>query len=398
MSLSLRGWNNTLKIVFLMRSLNYGGAERQLVNLSKGLHDRGYSILVAVFYPDGPLEMHLHNAGVPVYSLKKRGRWDMFGFLLRLIRFLRKEKPDILHSYLGVPNILTALLKPALSHTRVVWGVRGSNNDLSRYDWLSRVVFRLQCILSRFADLVIANSYAGKDYVIAHGFPGKKTVVIPNGINTELFYPDISARRQVRREWDITEDKKLIGLVGRLDPKKDHPTFLRAAALLMEERKDVRLACIGGGPAKYREELQAMGRKLGLAGILSWMDSIEYMPSVYNALDIISSSSSFGEGFPNVIGEAMACGVPCVVTDVGDSARIVGDTGIVVPQRDPHSLANGWKSLLDVPLEKRKHQGSKARKRILHHFGTTALVDNTIAAFECVLQRECQTGFKTSDL
>lgn len=361
------------KILFLIRSLNYGGAERQLVALSKGLHERGHKVVVAVFYQSGPLERDLHEAGVSVIILDKHKRWDVFPFLLRLVRLIRCEKPDIVHGYLPVPNLLTILLKPLFPPIKMVWGVRASNMDLSQYDRLSRFLFRIECFFSRFADIIIVNSNAGKEYHQKHGFPGKKMVVIPNGIDTEIFKPDAEARNRIRAEWGIKEDEILIGLVARLDPMKDHPTFLRAASILARERGDVRFMCIGDGPESYKTELQRLSDKLGLENTLIWAGTRVDMPSVYSALDI-ATSSSYGEGFPNVIGEAMACGVPCVVTDVGDSAWIVGETGVVVPYKNPEALKSGWKICL---TKDRNELGSKARFRTMKYFDVGQLVNQT---------------------
>lgn len=365
-----------MKITFLIRSLDYGGAERQLIALAKGLHAKGHTVLVSVFYPKGPLEKDLREAGVPVRILNKQGRWDVFGFLSRLIKLLKQEQPDVLHGYLGVPNIITVLLKPVFSQVRMVWGVRSSNMDLNRYDWLLRLAYRIECMLSRFADLIIVNSRAGLEYAATHGFPRQKMVVIPNGIDMKRFFPDPGERRRVRAEWGVREDETLIGLVGRLDPMKDHPNFLKAAALLARERDNVRFVCVGDGPAGYRQKLQEYSRELGLADRLIWAGAREDMPAVYNALDI-ASSSSFGEGFPNVVGEAMACGVPCAVTDVGDSAWIVGDAGMVVQPGDPEALAGACRDIISFPATVRRALSSSAKQRIEELFDSRQLVTRT---------------------
>lgn len=364
-----------MKTIFLIRSLNYGGAERQIVALAKGLQERGHSVLVAVFYSGGPLEKDLRDSGVPVNMLGKHGRWDVFPFLWRLISLVRHEKPDILHGYLPVPDLLTVLFKPLFPRIRMVWGVRASNVDLSRYDLLSRVVFRLECFFSRFAGLIIVNSNAGRDYHLKHGFPEGKMVVVPNGIDTERFVHDPEARKKMRNEWGIADNEKLIGIVARLDPMKDHQTFLKAASLLAKGRDDVRFICVGDGPATYKSELKRLSRELGLEKKLIWAGAYRDMPAVYNAIDIVTSSS-YGEGFPNVIGEAMACGVPCVATDVGDSALIVGDAGVVVPPKNPERLASGIRALLDRACA---DSGEKARRRIIEHFSLNSMVQKTEA-------------------
>jgi glycosyltransferase involved in cell wall biosynthesis len=362
-----------MKIFFLSRSLFSGGAERQLVLLSKGLSDRGHDVVIAIFYSGGPFEKELWNTKVRIRALNKRGRWDVLGFLVRLIHVLREERPDIIHGYLFDPNLITVILKPLFRSTKVVWGIRGSKVDFHDYDWLTQLSCKVNCWLSGFPDAIIANSQAGRDHHLSVGYPTEKMVVIPNGIDTERFRPDSAARRVIRSEWGVAEHEKLIGLVGRLDPMKDHSIFLEAAALLANERKHTRFVCVGGGPDKYRVTLQALAKSLGLEERLLWVGTREDMPSVYNALDIAVSSSSYGEGFSNVIGEAMACGVPCVVTNVGDSAWVVGDAGEVGPPKDPVALKNAIERLLDV----RPRTPAQIRLRVVERLSTETLIVNT---------------------
>jgi glycosyltransferase involved in cell wall biosynthesis len=369
-----------MKIVFLTRSFNYGGAERQLMVLAKALKRQGRDISVAVYYPSGPLQKEFESVGIPVVSLKKSGRWDVLAFLLRLTKIIWKQQPDILHSYLGTPNIITVLLKPLFPKTKIVWGVRASNMDLNQYDWLFKVSYWIESHLARFADLIIVNSNTGKAYAVKNGFPDEKIEVIHNGIDTDYFQPNIEAGAKVRAEWGVKKKEKLIGIVGRLDPMKDHKTFLRAAAELALVRDDVRFVCVGDGPPKYRHELHRLAEGLDLSNRLIWAGSRDDMPSVYNALDIASSSSSYGEGFPNVIGEAMSCGVPCVVTDVGDSALIVGQTGVVVPPKNPEAFVESWSKLLSLSQSMKYELGLKARERISQKFSRQILVDHTMKA------------------
>jgi len=365
-----------MKIAFLIRSLNYGGAERQLVTLAKGLRDRGHEVVVLVFYAGGPLEGDLHDLGIRVCPLEKRGRWEIWRFLVRLYRRLRPERPDIVHGYLSEPNLVLVALKPFLRGMKVIWGIRTSYMDLRHYDWLSTVSFKISCLLSRFADLIIANSHAGSAYHVSNGFPDRKMVVVPNGIDTNRFRPDRDARLRVRAEWRIDADETLVGLVGRLDPMKDHGTFLRAASLLSRERQDVRFVCVGDGPEHYRRSLVALAEQLGVSERVLWVPARRDGHAVFNALDL-AVSSSYGEGFPNVIAEAMACGVPCVVTDVGDSAWIVGETGHVVPPRDPSALKAAIATLLDGPLP----NPALVRNRVVECLSALELARKTERAF-----------------
>lgn len=363
-----------MRITFLVRALDYGGAERQLSALARGLHARGHRVVVAVFYPDGPLEQELRDAGVPVHIFNKTGRWDLTGFMTRLLRFLRQERPDILHGYLDTPNLI-GLGARFFVPVKVVAGVRSSNTPGRQRDWLGHLHHHAEQRLIRFADLVVVNSRAGLRSFEPTRLRADRAMVIPNGIDAERFRPDPEAGCQVRQELGIDGQKKVVGLVARLDPVKDHETFLRSAALLGRERDDVRFLCVGSGDERYEDSLHKLSEELGLADCLIWAGSRADMPAVYNALDV-AVLCSVAEGFPNVLGEAMACGIPCVTTDVGDAAWIVGDTGRVVPTRDPEALRDAIAEVLDV-CEKSPSTTQALRSRIVAGFSLVALIDST---------------------
>ena len=363
----------SLSIVLLVRSLNYGGAERQLVELAKGLHRRGHSVLVAVFYQDGPLLADLRETGVPVALLAKDGRWDA-RFVCRLGRLLRRLRPDVVYSFLVEPSVQAVLLKPFLPGTRIVWGVRASNVELEVYGWFPRLTFRVSRLLGRFVDLVVANSWAGAAYHRAKGYPATKVTVVPNGIDLKRFRPDPEAGRRARAAWRVPEQSTVVGTVGRLDPMKDHPTFLEAAAVLSRIQQQLLFVCVGDGPAGYRFELQARAAALGLSNRVIWTGTQEDMTAVYNGLDLCCLSSAFGEGFSNVLGEAMACGVPCVATDVGDAARILDGCGVVVPPGSPSRLAEAIREGLAHVSQDRKRA---CRERVEREFSVDRMVDET---------------------
>ncbi len=365
------------KVAFIIRDLNYGGAQRQLIALVKGINKQSFDVTLLYFYSGGLLLKDLQDSDCRIICLDKQERWDILGFFWCLFQHLKRINPDVLHGYLGGSNIVIMLLKPFFPSTRIIWGIRGSHTPPGCDDGLGRLLSQLERLLSYFTDLIVVNSHAGKDDCLSHGFAPDKMVLISNGIDTERFQPNSEAGAKVRSEWGISENIILIGLVGRLDPMKDHPTFLRAAALLCKERQDVHFVCVGIGSEKYALELQQMTNDLGIYEQVIWVGGRSDMPAVFNALNINCSSSSYGEGFPNVIGEAMACGVPCVVTDVGDSAWIVGDTGIVVPLKNPEALAAGWYSLLNLAVPDQLALAEKARKTIIENFSMQKLVQQT---------------------
>jgi glycosyltransferase involved in cell wall biosynthesis len=264
--------------------------------------------------------------------------------------------------------------------------------DFSRYDWLFRASYALECRLARSADLIIANSEAGRRMHVADGYPCQTTIVIPNGIDTSRFSPNPEAREQIRAQWGVGEGEALIGLVGRLDPQKDHETFFQAAAMLLQERSHVRFVCVGDGPSEYRAALRKLAGKLGLDGHIVWAGARADVHNSYSALDLLVSSSSFGEGFPNVIGEAMACGLPCVATDVGDSALVIGGLGEVVKPKDPVALKEGIKRVLGS-----KPHAAEIRGRIVERFSLDSLVLASEQALLAVCKKTAGTVVPTRD-
>lgn len=368
-----------MKMLFLHRFRNFAGAERQLVELARGLSDRGHQITVVTFYRSGQVTALLEPAGVRVISLDKSGRWDLAGFIWRLLRTLRRERAEIVHGYLGFANALLALTKP-VHRARVVWGVRSSDIDISRYDRLARLDAWIEAALSRLPDLIISNSASGRTAAIARGFPEAKVIVIPNGVDLHRFRRSEVDRARVRSEWDVPDTIKVVGRVGRIDPQKDFETFLCAAKVILGARSDIRFALVASDPHGVRDQLQAFATEHGFTNELIWNNAREDMAAVYSAFDLNVSSSAYGEGIPNVLVEAMACGVPCVTTDVGDSAATIVAPGQVVPRQDPDALASAILVALDQPADP-----ALLRQAMAERYSMERLVTSSEAAFQAVL-------------
>lgn len=370
------------RVLFLIRSLNRGGTERQLAALARSLDRDRFEPTVLTFYPEGDFAKEICDNDIPVISLQKRARWDVIGFFWRLLTQLRRIKPDIIYSFLVEPNLVTPFLKPFSPGTKVAWGVRAANMHLEHYDWFARLSFKLQVFLSRCANLIIFNSFAARDYHLARGFSKRNAIVIHCGIETDVFKPDRSSGRSLRAEWKIDQDAVLIGLVARLDPVKDHPAFINAAALIAQRNKDARFVCVGSGPAEYSAQMRSLAAKNQISDRFIWAGERHDMPAVYNAMDIVCCSS-VSESMPNAIAEAMACGIPCVVTDVGDSALLVGDTGIVVPPNNSQALADGLNTCIN---RLRNGQTSNSRLRITENFDSLTMAKRTGAALSALIQ------------
>lgn len=365
------------RFLFIIRSLGQGGAERQLTELTSGLAARGHAVAIATLYDGGALWSELAGArGVELLSLGKQSRWDGFRPFARLVRFARRFAPEVVHGYMPPANEL-ALVVGRLTGAKVVWGLRASNMDLEVYDRTSRLLFGLGARLSRYADLSISNSHAGLAHHAAHGYRSGRTVVVPNGIDVERFQPDRALGAPLRVEWGVPEDVPLVGIVARIDPMKDHRTFLRAAARVVAERPTTHFVSVGGASAADRAALDSEAKTLGLGARMVWAGPRRDMPAVYNALDLLVSSSAFGEGFSNSLGEAMACGIPCVATLVGDSAEVLGEVGGLAPARDDEALARAILEVLALDGDARVAMAGAARARIVARFSREVLIART---------------------
>jgi glycosyltransferase involved in cell wall biosynthesis len=367
-----------MRVTFLTQSLGYAGAERQLVVLAAGLQAASDDVTVVTFY-GGPLEGDLSSAGVKIMRLGKRpGLWTP-RFVTKLVRTINRSAPDIVYSFLEVPNIAVALSRSWLTARRVVWGVRSSVVSPAGGGWRSRITYAVSRGVSNMADCIIANSSAGAETYRSKA-PRQRIHVVHNGIDTNRFRPNDIVAGQMRRDLGIPDDAWVLGHVGRLDPIKDHRTFLRAAAQLASSDHRAIFVCVGGGDRELRGRLRAMTAASGISDRVRWLGQRDDREALYPAFNILTSTST-SEGFPNVVAEAMACGVPCVVTSVGESAEIVGDTGIVVMPGNPDAVVRGWRSLAHAD----PRRSSRCRQRIVERYSIATLLTRTQDIFADLL-------------
>lgn len=320
------------------------------------------SVEVITLVPGGEVSDRLQGAGIRVTDLGCRlGRPEVRP-IFELARIIRSERPHVVQSWMYHADLVATLglyLSGRRKATRLFWGIRCSDMDLRRYRWTLRLAVRVNAGLSRTPDAIVANSYCGRAYHQRLGYSPRRFEVIHNGIDVTVFHPDSSARSAVRAELGVDEGVDLVALVARVDPMKDHACFLEALARL----PGVQALLVGKGTEGL--EARAGVHRLGIRSDVS---------TLLAACDLVVSSSAYGEGFPNTVAEGMACGVPAVVTDVGDAARIVGETGLVVPPRDPTALASAIGSLLAEPPGVRRQRAGRARERILRHYSLAAAV------------------------
>ena len=374
-----------IRICFLIRRLRGGGAARQLVELVKGLDKSRFEVTLITFYGGGALLLEVESVeGVACVDLRKQNRWEFIAFFQRLLAAVQNVRPQVIVGYSPDANLLSLLIRLYLGSGKVIWTIANARPDFRLLSWRARFVYWAQGALSRFPDQYISNSRAGSEHYVGRGFDPAKMNVIYNGFDTEHFRPNVDGGR-VRAQWRVRQDETLIGIVGRLYPVKDHTTFCRAASLLVQKRRGIRFVCVGDGPAGYRQGLEQLCQELGLEEVVVWAGTRTDMPAVYDAFDLYTSSSD-SEGLPNALGEAMACGVPCVATDVGDSAFLLGETGVVVSPKDPQALAEAWCTLLERIASNGASLGTEARRRIMLHFSHEKLVTRTTDLIEELLR------------
>ena len=374
-----------MRILFVIRSLESGGgAERQLCQLADALAARGVAVAIAVMYDADVTHRFMSPGhGVELLDLGKQSRWDIIPFTRRCLKLAREFKPDLVHGYMSGANELALLIGRVLGKP-VVWGIRVSDQDFSDYSLFRRTVFKIGCLLSGLPDLIIANSYKGRDFHVERGFPAARVIVVPNGIDVVRFRRDVESGVAWRLKHSIDPDIPLIVLPARFDPMKDHETFLRAVAEVEKSGLVLQYVAIGRGSPDEKRRVRAQIEAHGVSHRVRLLVDEANVESVYNAADIVTLTSAFGEGFPNVLGEAMACGRVCVSTDVGDAAVVIGDVGWIVPIRDPAQLARAWKELLALSPNARLELETQARLRIEEKFGIGILADSSLEQFASI--------------
>jgi glycosyltransferase involved in cell wall biosynthesis len=349
--------------------------------------------LLALDGPQGALAPEIRAIGVPVDTLGMTRGLPNPGALLRLGGILRAWRPDVVQTWLYHADLLGFFAARLSGCGAVVsWGLRCAYMDLSQYGAGTRLTLRACAALSARPEAVTANSYAGAAHHLALGYRPRRLTVLPNGVDTGQFQPDSGSRARLRAEWGVGGETPLLGLVARVDAMKGHGVFCRAAAQALHTFPQARLVFCGegtepGGP------LDRMIAENGLGGATIRLGRRSDVAAIYAALDVLAVAS-LGEGFPNVLVEALACGVPVASLDVGDARRMAGPGGHVAEASasgpgaaeaaQAAALAQGLERLLGLTPEERKEMGAQGRAHVLEHYGLDAAVSRWAAHFEAL--------------
>ena len=332
-----------LRVVHIITGLQIGGAEQALELLLRHMDHSRFEQVVVSLGDVGPIGVRLRQLGVPVVALGMRRRpADLLAFI-RLVWLLYRWRPALVQTWLYHADLVGLLAARLAGVPRVFWNLRGSHLEAAecrRY----RPLMAVLAWLSRWPEAIIANSAAGIEYHAGLGYRPRRWVSIRNGVDPLRCLAAPDAGLALRQRLGIPPEARVVGHIARFHPMKDHAGFLRMAAILAPPGGSVHFVLAGRGVPAGVAALLA--QHPGLAGRVHCLGEIEAAGPLLGAVDMLCSSSAYGEGFPNVVAEAMLAGVPVVATDVGDTRQLLAGHGLVVPPRDPAALAQACGRLL----------------------------------------------------
>jgi glycosyltransferase involved in cell wall biosynthesis len=372
------------RVLLLISSLDCGGAERQLVELVKGLDKAEFSCLVVTTHAQGAFGPELAGLpGVELRSLGKRGGLDVVGPVWRLLRLARAARVDVVYAFEEGPGLLGAIVAAQLG-CRLIWGVRNTLSNAAKLGVRANVYRWLHRRLARRADRIIYNSHRAEREYTQAGYPAEKGCTISNGFDSGRFRFDSDARTNLRQEWGLAGDDFVFAVIGSIKPDKNHEFFIRAAVDVGRIVPRSAFVFVGKtygshpvlGP--YARVLRDRVDRLGLGRRFVWAGEHQEMTKALSAVDVLVLTSR-REGTPNVVAEAMLCGRPCIVSDVGDAVHLLGGNGTAIPLDDVQSLVSAMTRWAGVSEDERSALGQIARCRIERDFSMQQMVEKTSA-------------------
>ncbi len=377
-----------IRIVHVITGLGVGGAELMLFNLLAVTGRDIFAPAVISLTGNGPVGERIAALGIPVHVLgMRRDRPEPFHWWL-LGRLLKRSCPDLVQTWMYHADLLGGMAARAFTAAPVVWGLHNTNLEPGAARATTRAVAwacaRVSGVVPR---RIISCSQAAARHHAALGYPSERMIVIPNGFDLAAFRPDPAARRSVREELGLPAQALLIGSIARFHPMKDHANLVRAAGAAAMSEPNLHVLLAGSGVNTDNRMLMDWISATGVPQRFHLLGQRADMPRIQAALDLAVSASAWGEAFPLVVGEAMACGVPCIATRVGDTALMIGDTGVTVSPRDSEALATAISDLARTTPERRAALGAAARHRVRSEYAVETIAGRYRQLYESILTR-----------
>ncbi len=370
-----------IKIMQVITTLGPAGAETMLCRLASGMDASRFENEVVSLTGVLDLADRMQAIGVRVRTLGMKTSVPNPWLVVRLAQWIRDSRPDVIHTWMYHANLVGALAARLAGNVPVVWGIHHSGLHSSMDSSRTVLVNRACAFLSRkYAARIVCCSKASLQVHKKLNYAAEKLEVIPNGFDLQQVKPDPAAHAWLREELGIPAETLLIGIAARFHPHKDHRNFIAAAARLHKGLPTVHFLLCGLDITWQNSQLVEWIDAAGLRDCCHLLGVRQDVSRLFAGMDIATTASR-SEAFPVVIGEAMACGTPCVVTDVGDSAMIVDDTGEVVAPGDSQALAEAWCKLIKAGPEVRRRLGMAARRRVQKHFALPAIVERYQAIY-----------------
>jgi glycosyltransferase involved in cell wall biosynthesis len=385
---------SAVKVVFVTTGLGVGGAETMLLKLLAGMDRQVFIPSVVSLSDEGELADAIRALGIPVSALGMSRGVPSVAKFIALARHLRSIRPDLVQTWMYHADLVGGVAARVAGCRRVIWGIRHSDLSKSRNRSTTLLVVRTCAALSRLVPYkIVSCSNRAYDVHTEVGYPRSKFIVIPNGFDLADFSPDPTARGALLAELRLPREARLVGMVARFDPLKNHEGFLSAASKVSDVLPDARFVMVGKGVEEGNCTLKESINALGLGGKVSLLGPRRDVNRIMPALDVLVSTSH-GEGFPNVLGEALASGVPCVATDAGDSREIVGDAGRVVAVGDMAAVAAGIIELLTLNEDGVQSIREVARRRVIERFDINRIVDQYQALYLASMTASADEGHR----
>ena len=365
-----------MKLLFVTTGLNIGGAERALhAIIDNGLGEK-YSIKIISLRDSGHFGENFKLDGIDVYCLNLQNPFNLFFGLIKAFNFARKFEPDVIQGWMYHGNIFSLLfgsitrVKP-----KVYWGIRQTLYDIRKEKVLTQLIIRLGAQLSFLADGIIYNSKKSQNQHESRGFSKKNSIYIPNGFDLTKWKPDAEERKVLRNELEIPDKSFVIGYIGRFHQMKNIELLFEVMKSVLSENPNSIFLIVGKNTDRENLKLKYLYEQLPSQQVLSLGVRVD-IPAVVQCMDLLCLTSAWGEAFPNVIGEAMASGIPCVATDIGDCALVIGETGWIIPPNNAELLANCINEALTESTSVHNLRSVAAKKIISQNYNITNIVNN----------------------